>query len=50
MEQFGKYPDTRWWYRRIYEGKIDNNKIIFKDKNSIDVFEKKKTMPKIENQ
>ena len=41
---------TKWYIRRITKGKINNNKIIFKDKNLIDIFEKKKTLPKIGNQ
>jgi hypothetical protein len=49
MEQFGKYPGYKKWYRRISEGKIEGERIIFKDKNSVTIFEKSKTLPKIEN-
>lgn len=48
MEQFGKYPGYKKWYRRISNGKIDGNKIIFKDKNSVTIFEKRTGLPKIE--
>ena len=46
MEQFGKYPGYEKWYKRISVGKIEGDKIIFEDKNSITIFEKRKTLLK----
>ena len=46
MEQFGKYPDHKKWYKRISEGKIEGDRIIFKGKNSFTIFEKNKFLPK----
>lgn len=48
MEQFGKYPDYKKWYKRISEGKIEGGRIIFKNENSVTIFEKRKELPKIE--
>ncbi|ODS89091.1 MAG: hypothetical protein ABS44_05730 [Chryseobacterium sp. SCN 40-13] len=49
LEQFGKYPGYKKWYRRISEGKMEGDKIIFKDKNSVTVFEKRKELPRLDN-
>lgn len=49
LEQFGKYPGYKKWYRRISEGKIEGDKIIFTDKNSVTVFEKRKELPRLDN-
>lgn len=44
FESFGKYPEMKRYYKRIYEARIDGNKIIFDGKNLINVFEKRKTL------
>lgn len=49
LEQFGKYPGYKKWYRRISEGKIEGDKIIFTDKNSVTVFEKRKELHNRDN-
>ncbi len=43
FESFGKYPEMKKYYKRIYEAKIEENKIIFEEKNSITIFEKRET-------
>lgn len=40
---------TNWYIRYMTTGKIEGDRIIFKDKNSVTIFEKSKTLPKIEN-
>jgi len=37
---------TNWYVRSLTVGKIDGFKIIFKDKNSVTIFEKRKELPK----
>lgn len=45
LEQFGKSPDSKKWYtRRITNGRIDGNKIIFNE-GLVSVFEKRKNLP-----
>lgn len=45
LEQFGRSPDSKKWYtRRITNGKIDGNKIIFNE-GLVSVFEKRKNLP-----
>ncbi|WNI35672.1 hypothetical protein [Chryseobacterium sp. SG20098] len=45
LEQFGKSPDSKNWYtRRVTNGKIDGNKIIFNE-GLVSIFEKRKTLP-----
>lgn len=47
LEWFGKSPDSKKWYTKYIKiGKIEGNRIIFKDKNSVTIFEKRKELPK----
>ena len=44
FESFGRYSEMKRFYKRIYEARIEGNKIIFDDENLISVFEKRKTL------
>ncbi|MGX5685048.1 hypothetical protein ACWKWW_10810 [Chryseobacterium cucumeris] len=45
LEQFGKSPDSKKWYtRRVTNGKIEGNKIIFNE-GLVSVFEKRINLP-----
>ena len=40
---------TNWYIRNMTTGKIEGDKIIFTDKNSVTVFEKRKELPRLDN-
>ena len=44
FESFGRYPKMKKYYRRMYEARIEGDKLIFEDKNSISIFEKRKVL------
>ena len=44
MEQFGQYPGYKKFYKWISEGKIEGDKIIFRENNYTTIFEKRKSI------